>query len=290
MKKKPFMMALGVFGAIFVFFAALMVLMPSAGKGTPFIGERVGVVEVRGVIVSAQKVIDELESFRENAAIKAIVLRVESPGGGVAPSQEIYTAVKKTVSDKPVVVSMGSVAASGGYYISAPAKRIFANPGTITGSIGVILEFPNLQELMKTIGVGLQVVKSGAFKDMGASNKALSAEERKLLQETVDNVHSQFVRAVAEGRSMPEEKVRALADGRVFSGEQAKAVGLVDQLGGLQDAVEYAGQLGKISGKPKVVYPPKEQTGLLEYILGKSKLQLAEILPANGGLSFIWRQ
>ncbi|MBO4794371.1 MAG: signal peptide peptidase SppA, partial [Deltaproteobacteria bacterium] len=239
------MMALGVFGAIFVFFAALMMLMPSGGNGAPFLGERVGVVEVRGVIVSAQKVIDELESFRENAAIKAIVLRVESPGGGVAPSQEIYTAVKKTVSDKPVVVSMGSVAASGGYYISAPAKRIFANPGTITGSIGVILEFPNLQELMKTIGVGLQVVKSGAFKDMGASNKALSAEERKLLQEMVDNVHSQFVRAVAEGRSMPEEKVRALADGRVFSGEQAKAVGLVDQLGGLQDAVEYAGQLGK---------------------------------------------
>jgi len=290
MKKKPFMMALGVFGAIFVFFAALMVLMPSAGKGALCIGERVGVIEVRGVIVSARKVIEELESFKENAAIKAIVLRVESPGGGVAPSQEIYTAVRKAVSVKPVVVSMGSVAASGGYYISVPAKRIFANPGTITGSIGVIMQFPNLQELMKTIGVSLQVVKSGELKDAGSSSRPLSAGERKLLQEMVDNVHSQFVRAVAEGRSMPEEKVRALADGRVFSGEQAKAVGLVDQLGGLQDAVEYAGQLAKISGKPKVVYPPKEQTGLLEYLLGKSKLQLAEILPASGDLSFIWKQ
>ena len=284
-------MALGVFGAIFLFFVALVFLLPMTGKGGGLFGggEKMAVLEVQGVIASSKRIIENLHGFRDNPAVKAIVLRVDSPGGGVGPSQEIYEELKKTAKVKPLVVSMGSVAASGGYYIAVPAQKIFANPGTITGSIGVLLEFVNLEELFGKIGLKVQVIKSGEHKDMGSPTRTLRPEEKRLLQEFIGNVHSQFVRAVAANRPLDEEKVRALADGRIFSGEQALKEGLVDELGNLQDAIGYAAGLAGIKGEPKIIYPPRQSMGLWEFFLDQGQSRLKEIFPETGvGLNFIW--
>jgi len=284
-------MALGVFGAIFLFFVGLVFLFPLPGKKDGILtrGEKVAVLEIQGIIASSQKTIENLIRFRDDPTVRAIVLRIDSPGGGVGPSQEIYEELKKAAKIKPLVASMGSVAASGGYYVAAPAKRIFANPGTITGSIGVLLEFVNLEELFGKIGFKVQIIKSGEHKDMGSPTRTLRPEERRLLQEFIENVHSQFVRAVAESRSLDEQKVRGLADGRIFSGEQALNSGLVDELGNLQDAIACAAGLSGIEGKPKVVYPPKDSLGLWQLLLDRGQTRLQELFPARGfGLNFIW--
>jgi protease-4 len=285
-------MALGVFGAIFLFFVALVFLLPAKGKRDGFFshGNKVGVLEIQGVIASSKRTIENLIGFRDDPGIKAIVLRIDSPGGGVGPSQEIYEEVKKAAEVKPVVVSMGSVAASGGYYVAVPAERIFANPGTITGSIGVLLEFVNLEDLFGKIGFKVQVIKSGEHKDMGSPARTLRPEEKQLLQEFIGNVHSQFVRAVAENRPLDEEKVRALADGRIFSGEQALNLGLVDELGNLQDAIGHAAAVAGIKGAPEVVYPPRESRGLWDLFLEQGQTRLKELLPDKDvGLNFIWK-
>ncbi|HKK01295.1 MAG TPA: signal peptide peptidase SppA, partial [Desulfuromonadales bacterium] len=292
MKKRPFLMALLVLGAIFLFFLLLVfVLSRLSGVSGQFSrGEKVGVVEVHGVIASSRKTVDRIIALRDNPSIKAIVLRVDSPGGGVGPSQEIYEEIKKTVAVKPVVVSMGSVAASGGYYISAPANRIIANPGTITGSIGVIMEFTNLQDLFQKIGLKSEVVKSGKHKDIGSPMRPMTDEDRSILQGLLDDVHQQFIQSVADGRHLSFDKVKSLADGRIFSGRQAKALGLVDRLGDFQDAIKVAAKLGKIQGKPHVAYPPKEKVDFFKYFLNESISQLRkgvqERLPS--GLKLLW--
>ncbi|MEJ2699696.1 MAG: signal peptide peptidase SppA, partial [Desulfuromonadales bacterium] len=234
--------------------------------------------------------IEQLLRFRKDDSVKAIVLRVDSPGGGVGPSQEIYEEVQKTVKIKPVVVSMGSIAASGGYYIASPANRIFSNPGTITGSIGVILEFTNFQELLQKIGLKSQIIKSGKHKDIGSPVRPMTEGDRKILQSLIDDVHQQFIAAVAKGRKLDLEKVRALADGRIFSGRQALAVGLVDQLGDLQDAVKAAAELGGIHGEPRLVYPPREKPGLLRYLVEDSISMFRKGLQekTKAGLGFLW--
>jgi protease-4 len=214
--------------------------------------------------------------FTKDDSVKAIVFRIESPGGGVSPSQELYREIQRTAEKKPVVASMGSVAASGGYYIASGVQKIYANPGTITGSIGVIAQFTNFEELFKKIGFRMEVVKSGAFKDVGNPGRAMTPEEREYLQELLDSVHQQFVRDVARGRRMPEEKVREIADGRIFTGEQAKEMGLVDELGGLNDAVDAAGKMAGITGEPKLVYPEKKKVSLLDYLLDRSAETVAE--------------
>ena len=242
-------MALGVFGAIFLFFVVLgSVITLSDGGLTSLVGEKVGIIEVNGVIFSSKKVIRQLDEFKNSDSVKAIVLRIDSPGGSVGPSQEIFEELKKVSKIKPLVVSMGAVAASGGYYIAVPAKRIFANPGTITGSIGVIMEFLNIQELSRKIGFTSHVVKSGENKDIGSPLHALRPGQQKILQELIDDVHLQFMEAVAESRNMELAKVKGLADGRVFSGRQALKAGLVDELGNLRDAIEYAAKEANISG------------------------------------------
>lgn len=232
------------------------------------LGEKVGVVEIQGIIADAKPIISQLKKFRKNEDIKAIVLRVDSPGGGVGPSQEIYSEVKKTTREKKVVASMGAIAASGGYYVAAGADHLMANPGTITGSIGVVMEFANVEELFKKIGVSAYVIKSGDYKDVGSPLRKMTPQERKLLQGFIDNVHQQFVTAVAEGRQMPEEQVRAIADGRILSGEQAQKLGLLDSLGNIEDAIALAAQLGGIKGEPSVVYAEKKRFSVLEFILG----------------------
>ncbi len=247
-------------------------------------GEKVGVIEVKGVIANSQPIIENLAKFRKDASVKAVVLRIESPGGGVSPSQELYEEVRRTVGVKPVVVSMGSVAASGGYYIASAAQKIYANPGTITGSIGVILQFTNFEELLKKIGFRMEIVKSGVYKDVGNPSREMTPEERDYLQKMIDNVHQQFIRDVARGRRMQVEKVREVADGRIFTGEQAKELGLVDELGNLKDAIDAAAKMAAIEGEPKVIYPEKEKRSVLDYLFDRVTEKLADNLQHYLGL------
>ncbi len=236
----------------------LMTLANLLGPDVDLSGEdRIALIRVEGVIMDAQQTVGDLKKYAESPSVKAIVLRIDSPGGGVVPSQEIHDAVKRVRSEhsKAVVASMGTVAASGGYYIAAATDRIMANPGTLTGSIGVIMELANFEGLMKKIGVESVVVKSGEHKDIGSPFRKMKEEDRLILQSVMDDVHSQFIEAVAEGRSMDQRDVRLLADGRVFTGRQAKAAKLVDELGDLNDAIKLAAEMAGIEGEPKVVEP-----------------------------------
>jgi len=238
--------------------------------------DRIALVRVEGVILDAQSTVTELKRFGENPFIKAIVLRIDSPGGGVVPSQEIYDAVQRVrnKNSKAVIASMGTVAASGGYYIASATDRIIANPGTLTGSIGVIMETANVEGLLKKIGVEGIVVKSGKFKDVGSPLRRMSDEERALLQSVMDDVHKQFIEAVAAGRAMEPAAVQALADGRIFTGRQAKEAKLVDELGNLEDAIQLAADLAGIEGEPKVV-EPRRRFSIRELI----ESRLASVLP-----------
>jgi protease-4 len=226
----------------------------------------IGLVEVKGMILDSKETVRQLRHFLKKEDIKAVVLRVDSPGGVVAPSQEIYEEVRKFAARKKIIVSMGSLAASGGYYISAPATTIYANPGTITASIGVLIKLSNIEALMDKIGIKSTVVKTGKFKDAGSPARALTEEDRAMFQSVIDSTHNQFVRAVAAGRKLPEDEVRRIADGRVLSGEQALALKLVDRLGTLQDAIEEAGRLAGIKGEPEVFLPPKKKINYLDLL------------------------
>ncbi len=229
-------------------------------------GEQVGVVEVLGVIADAKETIRQLRRFREDENIRAIVLRVDSPGGVVGPSQEIYREVAKTRQVKKIVASMGAVAASGGYYVVASADGIIANPGTITGSIGVIMEYTNFKELFSKIGLAPVVIKSGTFKDTGSPVRDITPEEEKYLQAFVQELHEQFVAAIAAGRKMKLDTVRKLADGRIYTGADAKSLGLVDRIGNLEDAVQWAGELAGVKGEVTAVYIPARKTSLLQLL------------------------
>ena len=232
--------------------------------------ERIAVVRVEGVILDAQPTIGELKRYGENPLVKAIVIRIDSPGGGVVPSQEIHDAVKRIRDkhNKLVIASMGTVAASGGYYIAAATDRIVANAGTLTGSIGVIMELANVEGLMKKIGVESVVIKSGDHKDLGSPFRAMNGEDRHILQNVMDDVHSQFIEAVAAGRSLDIKEVRALADGRIFTGRQAKTAKLVDELGDLNDAIKLAADMGGIEGEPRVV-EPRKRFSIRDFIEGR---------------------
>ena len=249
------------------------------------IGDKVAVIDIVGVISRTDTVIDQIHKYRDDQTVKAIVLRINSPGGSVAPVQEIYSELRKL--EKPIVASMGSTAASGGYYIAAIADEILANPGTLTGSIGVIMQFTKLKGLYEKIGLEQQVIKSGKFKDTGSSMRDMTDEERALLQATLDDVHNQFIDAVFEGRQahLTREEIVTLADGRVFSGQQAFGHKMVDQLGNLPDAIERAGELGGISGKPKVVRT-KRKTSMLERLLGTTGKENLDRLLDNAGVTF----
>ena len=251
-----FALVLAVFTAVF-FFAY------STG-GDPkvlalFSGDGVGVLQIEGAIDDSRVVLAELRRFREMPWVKAIVVRVDSPGGAVAPTQEIFEEIERAKKKKPFIASMGSTAASGGYYIAAACDKVLANAGTLTGSIGVIMQLANVEELMKKVGVKGFNVKSGVNKDLGSPFQPLSPEGRQILQSLVDNVHSQFVVAVARSRGMDEAVVRKLADGRIYSGEQARDLGLVDQIGTLEDAIELAAKRAGIAAEPAVYYSRPEQ-------------------------------
>jgi protease-4 len=213
--------------------------------------------------------------------VKAIILRIDSPGGGVGPSQEIHREVLKAKTRKKVVTSMGSVAASGGYYIACASDLIVANPGTITGSIGVLMEFTNIEELFKKIGIKGVVLKSGEHKDIGSPFREMTPDEKKILQEVIDNVHQQFIQAVADGRKMDRSKVTQIADGRILTGEQAKQAGLVDQIGNLQDAIDTTAKLVGIEGKPNILYP-KKKFSLWELLIRETVSAILQTLNEKG--------
>jgi len=251
-----------------LFFAAVYGLNLLKGEAKPLtLRGKVGIVPIEGVIADSREIVDQLGEFAEDSGIRAVVLRIDSPGGGVAPSQEIYQAVLQLRNKKKVVASMGAVAASGGYLIATAADRIMANPGTITGSISAVMHFANVEELLRKVGVRSSVVKSGKFKDIGSPTREMTREERELIQGIVDDIFDQLVTTVSENRKIPLEKVVKLSDGRIFSGRQALDLDLVDELGGLQDAVLLAGRLSNIEGKPAVVHALKKRKGLWRYLL-----------------------
>ena len=236
----------------------LTFVLPMAGPSGAFsFKEKIGVLPVEGTIIESDTLVAQLVEFRKDRKIKAVLLRVNSPGGGVGPSQELYREIRKTVETKKVVASLGSVAASGGYYAASAADKMVANPGTMAGGIGVIMEFVQVEELLKKIGVSVEVLKTGEFKDIGSIHRKLSERDREMIRTLVFDVQRQFVEAVAQGRNLPVEKVREIADGRVLTGAQCKELGLVDQLGNFEDAVELARTLAGVKGEAILVYPKK---------------------------------
>ena len=268
---RPITLVLIILGIAILCFGTLMAIVLSLSRSTPTLSlsNKIGVIPINGVIRDADAITEQLIAFRDDKQIKAIILRINSPGGGVGPSQEIYSETRRTTKTKKVVASLGSVAASGGYYVASAADSVVANPGTLTGSIGVLMEFVRFEELLKKIGVEMQVIKSGEFKDIGSPNRKMTKEEREILTRLIEDIRNQFVTAVSQGRNMPEEKVLELADGRVFSGREAKRLGLVDSLGNFQDAVNVAKRMAHIRGKVKLVYPVKKRRSLLWDLLFK---------------------
>jgi protease-4 len=245
--KKIFLIVIIV---VAVFFIALFAIGSFSTAG----GRKIGVVEIEGTITDMKEAMEDVVKFKEDDSIKGVILRINSPGGAVGPTQEIYSEIKKLKNTKKVYVSMGSVCASGGYYIAVTGDKVYASPSTITGSIGVIMEQTVVEDLMKKIGIEANTIKSGALKDTGTPFRKMTEDERKYLQSIIDNIYGQFVKDVAEGRKLPIEKVRQLADGRIYTGLQAKDAGLIDNIGTFYDVVDDMKKALSIKGKPSLVY------------------------------------
>jgi protease-4 len=290
--KRPITVVLIILGVAILFFGTLMAIVLSLSGYSPALSftNKIGVVPINGIIRDADTIIEQMIAFRNDRQIKAIILRIDSPGGGVGPSQEIYSETRRTSRTKKVVASLGSVAASGGYYVASAADSIVANPGTLTGSIGVLMEFVRVEELLKKIGVEMQVIKSGEFKDIGSPNRKMTHKEKEMLLTLLEDIRNQFVTAVSQGRNMPEEAVLALADGRIFSGRQAKDLGLVDSLGNFRDAVSVAKRLAHIKGEVKLVYPQKRRRSFLWDLLFRDLTEavLERIDRPLGFLDYRW--
>jgi protease-4 len=284
MKQKRILVGLGVIVALLIFFFTILFFIGHYSGGKPgrfAFGDKIAIVEIKGAITQSSGIIEELQYYFEDDGVKAIILRIDSPGGGVGPSQEIHREIIKIKSKKKVVTSMGSVAASGGYYIACASDLIVANPGTITGSIGVVMQFSNFEELLKKIGIKGVVLKSGEHKDVGSPFREMTPEEKRIMQEVLDNVHQQFIQAVAQGRKLDQSKVIQIADGRILTGEQAKNLGLVDQMGNLQDTIDITAKLVGIVGKPNVLYP-KKRLSIFELLMRDMASAIIEILNEKG--------
>jgi protease-4 len=283
MKQKRILIGVGVIVLLLVIFFSVLYLIGRSGRTSSrfAFGDKIAIVEIRGVIAQSSGIIDEIHQYLEDDGVKAIILRIDSPGGGVGPSQEIHREVLKGKEKKRIVTSMGSVAASGGYYIACASDLIVANPGTITGSIGVIMEFTNIEELFKKIGIKGVVLKSGEHKDIGSPFREMTPEEKRIIQEVIDSVHQQFIKAVAEGRKLDRSKVTQIADGRILTGEQAKQLGLVDQIGNLDDAIDATAKLVGIEGKPDILYP-KKKFSIWELLIRETVSAVLETLQEKG--------
>ena len=277
-RRHPYLFFLLVFAGIIagasVMLSVISALSPG-GKEVKY-GEKVGVVNVKGPILEAAPIIDSLKRFDRSGGIKAVVVRIDSPGGAVGASQEIYRQIRKTAENKPVIASMGNIAASGGYYIASAADGIVANRGTITGSIGVIMEYTNIEKLLEKIGLYPVVITSGKYKDAGSPLREMSEDERRLFQEFADTVHRQFIEDVARGREMETADVAKIADGRIMCGQTAREYGLIDRMGNMADAVDWAAEKGGIKGEPKTVTLPEEKLPLVKYFMDKTSAELRQ--------------
>jgi protease IV len=280
-----------IFGGLFLVFFGFLFLAWGVVKGeSPHLGgPRIGVVEVKGGIgmgdgsAEAELVLRQVKRFADDDDMKAVVVRIDSPGGSVGPSQEIHDEVVKLAKKKKVVCSLGNVAASGGYYVAVACPKIVAAPGTLTGSIGVISQFPNVKGLAERLDVKMETVKSGSLKDAGNPFREMTPEDRAYWQALVDRVHGQFMAAVAEGRGLEVARVRKIADGRVITGAEAKELGLVDALGNFYDAVDLAKEEAGLSGEPHLVYPPEERGRFLEQLVGNAAGAVAGAVSARVG-------
>lgn len=270
MKGETFKNLLAAIGAVVLAFF-LIGLIAASIFGEDLTGEdKIAVVKIEGIITDPAEITKELKELEERDDVKAVVIRIDSPGGAVGPSQEIHDGILKLRKEKKVVASMGTIAASGGYYAAVAADKIVANPGTITGSIGVIIEFFNAEDLLSKIGVKGYVVKSGRFKDTGSPLRKMEKEETALLQAVIDDVNGQFVTAVAEGRGLKKEEVAKIADGRIFTGSQAFEKGLIDKLGTMRDAIDLSAELAGIEGEPYVIYPEEKVFNFWSAVFGES--------------------
>jgi protease-4 len=257
MAGRPVRRALGFllgFLALFFLASVSVSLLGGVGVGAGILGgdRAVALLPLEGEIATSDEFVETVEEVGEDESIGAVVVRIDSPGGQVAPSQEMYAALRKLRQTKPVIASLGSVAASGGYYVASAADVVVASPGTLTGSIGVIMMMPNVSGLLEKLGIEARILTAGSKKDMGTPFRPLTEEERKILQGMADQVHTQFIRAVAEGRGLDLERARSVSDGRIMTGEQAKEAGLVDELGGLEAAIAIAAERAGIEGEPRV--------------------------------------
>ncbi|MCX5849074.1 MAG: signal peptide peptidase SppA [Deltaproteobacteria bacterium] len=264
-----------------------------SGKNKGFsLHDKIGVVCVDGAIMDSLEITEQLDEFANDDSIIAVILRVDSPGGGVAASQEIYDAVIELKKTKKVVASMGSIAASGGLLVACAADKIVANPGTITGSISAIMQFANFEELLKKVGVKSSVVKSGQYKDIGSPLRDMTPEEKVIVQDLVDDIYNQFIDVIVKERKLPREKVVEIADGRVFSGRRAKELGLVDSLGDMTSAAKLASQLAGGKGKYDLVYPSKKRTSVFDYLLEGAATHISnslkEKMESKSGLSYLY--
>jgi protease IV len=281
--RSNFLLWLVLGGGALLFFTVSLIavaLIFSGGSSYPSLSlssGQIAVLDLEGIIFDSRDFNDQLKEYGSRPGIKAVVLRINSPGGGVAASQEIHEAVKKFRAEtrKKVVVSMSSVAASGGYYIACAADKIFANPGSITGSIGVIAEWYNYGDLLKWAKMQSVVIKSGDLKDAGSPTRPLTDAEKAYFQGLINNMYNQFVTAVSTGRKMDVETVRKLADGRVYTGQEAMGNGLIDEIGTFQDALSAATRMVGISGEPRLVSPPKKKISLIDLLFGDSRSVVA---------------
>lgn len=264
MEKRGWLTVLLIFGGLFVMLVVFSIVVVTAfGDGDWGASDKIGVIEIKGPITSSRETLEDIRDFEEQDAIKGIVVRIDSPGGAVAPSQELYQAVRETKKTKPLAVSMGTTAASGGYYIACGADTIFANRGTVTGSIGVITQLFNVEEVLENLEIEVNTVKTGKYKDAGSPFNDFTEDEREYFADLLEDIYSQFVNDVAESRGLEVDQVKKYADGRVFTGQQAKEYKLVDKLGSFQDAVDYVKKEAGVEGDIELKYPAEEDLGFL---------------------------
>ncbi len=283
MKKHPVVFGFLLLVVIGVFcFLILRAVIPFERKSASFSSkDKIGVVTIEGVLRNSKDIIEQLDQYEKDDKVKAVILRVNSPGGAVGPAQEIFDKILRLKQSKKVIVSMGSIAASGGYYVACAADRIIANPGTITGSIGVVIQFSQIDDLLKKIGLKTNVIKAGRYKDVGSPVRDMTAEERKLIQGVIDDIHDQFVEIVVLHRNIPKEKMENIADARIFTGRQALTLGLVDELGNMEYAIDVASGLAGIKDEPEVVYPEKKRKSFLRYLTSEMITAISEEFRGN---------
>ncbi|MCZ6638493.1 MAG: signal peptide peptidase SppA [Candidatus Dadabacteria bacterium] len=266
----------GIFLAIVILFLLIFIFLAGIGSGLLLSGDssfssgdKVAVLRVEDVILDSQIYLESLDAIAKDDSVKALVVRIDSPGGAVGPSQEIFSELKKLGKELPIVASIGGVGASGGYYIACAAQKIYANPGAITGSIGVIAQFASYEKLLDWAMIDVEVIKSGKYKDVGSSFRKMNEADKQYIQQLIDNVYEQFKSAVADARDLDTKQIDKVADGKIYTGEQALNLKLIDELGTINDAISMAGDLGGIEGKPEVIYFPKKKSRLMDLLNSK---------------------